>query len=71
MKKLGIDHTGTWTPSQYAIDAGWDYTCVEATAKKGVSEEDADGLTDQQQSDLLAFCRTRVGEHEAAIASAR
>ena len=59
---IGQDSTGTWTPTQYAIDAGWDYSCVEATAAKGVSEEDADGLTDAQQSELLDFCRSRVAD---------
>ena len=57
MKTLGIDHTGTWTPAQYAIDAGWDYTCIEATAEKGVSSADAEGLTEEQQAALLDFCR--------------
>ena len=60
--KIGIDSTGTWTPSQYAIDAGWDYSCVEDTAAKGVSSADAEGLTDGQQSALLDFCRGRVAE---------
>ena len=59
---IGQDSTGTWTPAAYAIDAGWDYTCIEATAAKGVSEEDADGLTDAQQSELLDFCRSRVAD---------
>ena len=60
--KIGIDSTGTWAPAQYAIDAGWDYSCVEATAAKGVSSADAEGLTDDQQSALLDFCRGRVAE---------
>ena len=60
--KIGIDSTGTWTPAQYAIDAGWDYSCVEATAEKGVSTEDAEGLSDDQHSALLDFCRGRVAE---------
>ena len=60
--KIGIDSTGTWNPAQYAIDAGWDYSCIEATATKGVSEADADGLTDAQQSALLDFCRSRVAD---------
>jgi hypothetical protein len=63
--KIGIDSTGTWNPAQYAIDAGWDYSCVAATAAKGVSEADADGLTPEQQSALLDFCRERVAEHDA------
>lgn len=62
---LGIDHTGTWTPAQYAIDAGWDFSCIEATAIKGVSKADAEGLTEKQQSDLLEFCQSRVEESKA------
>lgn len=58
--QIGIDHTGIWTPSQYAIDAGWDPTCVEATAANGVSLEDAEGLTTDQQAALLEFCKSRV-----------
>lgn len=57
---IGIDSAGTWTASQYAIDAGWDYSCVEATARLGVSEADSEGLTESQQADLLAFCKARV-----------
>ena len=57
---IGIDSTGTWTSAQYAIDAGWDYSCIEATAAKGVSEEDAEGLTAEQQSALLDYCAERV-----------
>ena len=60
--EIGIDSTGTWTPAQYAIDAGWDYTCVEATAAKGISEADAEGLTAEQQMTLWDFCRSRVAE---------
>jgi hypothetical protein len=59
---IGIDSTGTWTPKQYAIDAGWDYSCVEATTANGVSEADAEGLTDAQQSAILDFCRGRVAD---------
>ena len=61
--KIGIDSTETWTPAQYAIDAGWDYSCVEATAAKGVSSADAEGLTDDQQSALMDFCQGRVAEN--------
>ena len=59
---IGIDHTGAWTPAQYAIDAGWDLDCIKATAEYGVSEEDAAGLTDDQQSELRVFCKNRVAE---------
>ena len=60
--EIGIDHTGTWTPAQYAIDAGWDFTCIQATAEKGVSPADAEGLSESQQAALLEFCITRVAE---------
>ena len=55
--QVGQDSTGQWTPAQYAIDAGWDYTCIVATADKGVSEADAEGLTIEQCAALLDFCR--------------
>jgi len=61
-KQIGIDCTGTWTPAQYAIDAGWDFTCLEATAEKGVAEADANFLTEAQQAALLEYCRERVAE---------
>ena len=58
--ELGIDSNGTWTAEQYAIDAGWDFTCIEATAEKGVSEADAEGLSEAQQAKLLAYCKAQV-----------
>lgn len=67
--QIGQDSTGQWTPAQYAIDAGWDYTCIEATAAKGVSEADAEGLTAEQQSALLDFCRGRVAHKAEADAT--
>jgi hypothetical protein len=67
--QVGQDSTGQWTPAQYAIDAGWDYTCIEATAARGVSEEDADGLTAEQQAALLDFCRGRVADKAEAAAT--
>lgn len=60
--QIGIDHTGTWTAAQYAIDAGWDFTCIEATAEKGISDADAEGLTAEQQTALLEFCREKVSQ---------
>lgn len=59
---LGIDSNGQWTPAQFTIDAGWDHTCIAATARFGVSESDADGLTDEQQSALLEFCKSRMND---------
>lgn len=59
-KQIGIDHTGTWTPAQYAIDAGWTRECVEATARLGVADEDAEGLTAEQKAALLDWCKGRM-----------
>lgn len=63
-REIGIDHTGEWTPGQYAIDAGWDFTCIEATARLGVSEADAAGLTEHQVAELLDFCKNRVSDRQ-------
>jgi hypothetical protein len=57
---LGIDSTGTWTPHQYAIDAGWSYEAIEATADSGVSDEDEECMTDEQSAALLAYCQETV-----------
>lgn len=46
--KIGVDHMGEWTAAQYAIDAGWDFTCIEAVASMGVSSADAESLTARQ-----------------------
>lgn len=45
-----------WTPHQYAIDCGWDVTNIQDTAAAGVSAEDANDLTEDQQAELLAWC---------------
>lgn len=63
---LGFDHTGTWTPSQYAADNGWSFDQVAATAKHGVAEEDAEDLTATQRVILLEWCRSRVEENLGA-----
>ena len=60
MSTIGIDSTGNWTPHQFAIDMGWDANAIEATARLGVSEADADGLTPEQQDELLAWCRKQA-----------
>lgn len=62
MAELGIDCTGEWTPNQYAIDSGWDWTCIQATAERGVSSTDAETLTEDQAARLLAWCKHRVRE---------
>lgn len=56
----GIDSAGVWSPSQFVIDMGWDYCCIEATAKHGPSDTDADGLTDQQQKLLQSWCKAKI-----------
>lgn len=47
---------------QFAIENGWDFTCIEATAATGVSDEDrkrlaGSGLTPRS---LLAWCKWQV-----------
>lgn len=58
--QIGIDSTGTWTPRQYAIDAGWGFESIEATAQLGVADADAEGLTNDQQERLLEYCKERM-----------
>jgi len=60
--KMGVDASGAWTPAQYAIDMGWSFDCIVATAQGGVSETDAAGLTDTQQDALLAYCQERIAD---------
>jgi len=61
--ETGIDCTGTWSPHQYALDAGWDATQVEATARLGVvADADAEVLSAEQAESLLAWCRERTAE---------
>lgn len=47
-------------PHQYAIDMGWDFTQIAATADLGVSSADAEGLTESQQENLRAWCKQQV-----------
>ena len=56
----GYDSAGQWTPAQYAIDAGWDYTQIEATAEHGVADADRDALSANQADALLAYCKRRI-----------
>lgn len=30
----------TFDPHQYALDCGWDFSCIEATAARGLSDYD-------------------------------
>jgi hypothetical protein len=57
--KIRVPHT---TPAQYVIDAGWDFGSIEATATKGVADEDLERLaqTDCTPDELLAYCREQV-----------
>lgn len=34
----------TFDPHQYAIDAGWDFACIEATAERGLSDTDVEAI---------------------------
>lgn len=53
-------------PHQYAIDAGWSFDQIKATAKHGLADEDLeriqgmcfDGQTAAEK--LEAYCRRRV-----------
>lgn len=65
-KRLGVDHKGQWTAAQYAIDAGWGWEGVEATARLGVAEEDAEGLSEGEREALVEYCRGRVSEAQAS-----
>lgn len=58
--EMKTNNENTWSPAQYAIDSGWDFSCIEATAAKGVSDADADGLSDEQQAALLEYCQCKV-----------
>jgi hypothetical protein len=64
-KSLGIDCIGKWSPQQYALDAGWNFSCVLDTAEKGVRGEDADRLTPEQQTMLVLFCQDRRSIHQS------
>lgn len=58
-----------WTPKQYTIDSGWDFSCIESTAERGVSEADVEVLTKEQQIALLDYCRARVAAYARPAAS--
>ena len=57
-----------FSPSQYAIDSGWDFSHIEATARLGVSDTDRDNLRayygpgrgERAAEALVAYCRERV-----------
>jgi hypothetical protein len=64
-KRLGVDCIGKWSPQQYALDAGWNFSCVMDTAEKGVRGEDAARLTPEQQTMLVLFCQDRRSTHQS------
>ena len=66
MKTENNQSNGSWDPHQYAIAQGWDFTCIEATAARGVSEADAEVLTRAQCSRLLAWCRAEARSAQKA-----
>lgn len=54
-----------FSASQFATEAGWDFSCIEATAAKGVSEVDAEniqamGFGQEEVDELLAHCKALV-----------
>lgn len=53
----------------YVLAAGWDFTCIEDTARLGVSVTDAEGLTGAEQDALYAYCRSRVEEARATTSN--
>ena len=61
------------TPERFAEINGWDRTCVEATARDGVSDEDYDRLSESDLTDeeLLAWCRAQVAAREQALKAAQ
>jgi hypothetical protein len=60
IRHLGMKTQENWTPAQHVIDAGWALEHVEATAKQGVADIDAESLTEEQQAALLDYCRDRT-----------
>lgn len=34
----------TFSPHQYALDCGWDFSCIEATAERGLSDTDVEAI---------------------------
>ena len=56
--------TTAFDPHQYALDHGWDFSCVEATARLGIAEEDEIELeeTPGAARELLRWCREKVSQ---------
>lgn len=52
------------TPNEYALARGWDYGCIEDTARKGVCEADIAALqaTNLTPEALHLWCAARVLE---------
>ncbi|TXH99576.1 MAG: hypothetical protein E6Q76_19705 [Rhizobium sp.] len=55
-----------FSPSEYALARGWDFGCIEDTARLGVSPEDHEALVDtwglKAPEKLLAWCKQTVAE---------
>jgi hypothetical protein len=47
-------------PASYVNSNGWTWECVEATARLGVSQPDAEDMTPEDQAALLEWCKERV-----------
>jgi phytoene/squalene synthetase len=54
---------------EFAETNGWDFTCIEDTARLGVSEVDVERLreTDVTPADLLGWCRKRLAYVATAL----
>jgi hypothetical protein len=52
------------TPHNYALARGWDFTCIEDTARLGVSDADRDGLADAGITpyEMIEWCKKQVSE---------
>jgi len=56
--------TQNFDPHEFALARGWDFNCIEASAN-GLSEADAEILTEEQQAQLLAWCQKQVAEDQS------
>ena len=50
------------SPADYANNNGWTWECIDATARLGVSDEDAKDMTPEEQAALLEWCKERVAD---------
>lgn len=49
------------SPENFALEMGWDFTQIEDTARRGVSEADQELLTESEATALRAWCKARTG----------